>query len=275
MDLKGAMIMKKSLKGIILTFCALIVLMGLSYSTYAEETSTKEQVNKKLYIAVIIDDFGNQMAGTDAIANLPIPLTGAVIPGMPYAKEDAEKLHTAGKEIILHVPLEPINGKPNWLGPKGITTGMGVDKVKTTLESAMEEIPYALGMNNHMGSRAMQNKTIVGALMNFAKEKGFYFVDSKTCKNDVALALANEKQITYLERDVFLDNTPTTEYVIGQLQEALKVAQKKGYAIVIGHVGPQKGPHTSAALKAMIPKLQAQNVEFVTVSTLINNLRAQ
>ncbi len=275
MDLKGVMIMKKSLKGIILTFCALIVLMGLSYSTYAEETATKEQVNKKLYIAVIIDDFGNQMAGTDAIANLPIPLTGAVIPGMPYAKEDAEKLHTAGKEIILHVPLEPINGKPNWLGPKGITTGMGVDKVKTTLESAMEEIPYALGMNNHMGSRAMQNKTIVGALMNFAKEKGFYFVDSKTCKNDVALALANEKQITYLERDVFLDNTPTTEYVIGQLQEALKVAQKKGYAIVIGHVGPQKGPHTSAALKAMIPKLQAQNVEFVTVSTLINNLRAQ
>ena len=130
MDLKGAMIMKKSLKGIILTFCALIVLMGLSYSTYAEETSTKEQVNKKLYIAVIIDDFGNQMAGTDAIANLPIPLTGAVIPGMPYAKEDAEKLHAAGKEIILHVPLEPINGKPNWLGPKGITTGMGVDRSK-------------------------------------------------------------------------------------------------------------------------------------------------
>lgn len=275
MDLKGAMIMKKSLKGIILTFCALIVLMGLSYSTYAEETPTKEQVNKKLYIAVIIDDFGNQMAGTDAIANLPIPLTGAVIPGMPYAKEDAEKLHAAGKEIILHVPLEPINGKPNWLGPKGITTGMGADKVKATLESAMEEIPYAVGMNNHMGSRAMQNKTIVGALMDFAKEKGFYFVDSKTCKNEVALALANEKQITYLERNVFLDNTPTTEYVIGQLQDALKVAQKKGYAIVIGHVGPQKGPHTSAALKAMIPKLQAQNVEFVTVSTLINNLRAQ
>lgn len=275
MDLKGAIIMKKSLKGIILTFCALIVLMGLSYSTYAEETSTKEQVNKKLYIAVIIDDFGNQMAGTDAIANLPIPLTGAVIPGMPYAKEDAEKLHAAGKEIILHVPLEPINGKPNWLGPKGITTGMGVDKVKATLESAMEEIPYAVGMNNHMGSRAMQNKTIVGALMDFAKEKGFYFVDSKTCKNEVALALANEKQITYLERNVFLDNTPTTEYVIGQLQDALKVAQEKGYAIVIGHVGPQKGPHTSAALKAMIPKLQAQNVEFVTVSTLINNLRVQ
>lgn len=275
MDLKGAMIMKKSLKGIILTFCALIVLMGLSYSTYAEETPTKKQVNKKLYIAVIIDDFGNQMAGTDAIANLPIPLTGAVIPGMPYAKEDAEKLHANGKEIILHVPLEPINGKPNWLGPKGITTGMGTDKVKATLESAMEEIPYAVGMNNHMGSRAMQSKPIVGALMDFAKEKGFYFVDSKTCKNKVALELANERQITYLERDVFLDNTPTTEYVVGQLQEALKVAKEKGYAIVIGHVGPQKGPHTSAALKAMIPKLQAQNVEFVTVSTLINNLRVQ
>lgn len=247
---------------------AFILLMGLALPLRAEET-------QKVYIAVIIDDFGNQMAGTDEMLKLPIPLTGAVIPGMPFAKEDAKKLHDAGKEVILHVPLEPINGKPNWLGPKGITSGMGKEKIKSILEESMIEIPYAVGMNNHMGSRAMQSQNVVGTLMDFANEKGFYFVDSKTYDNKVAKKIAEEKHTPYLVRDVFLDNTPHTGYVIERLNEACKIAKEKGYAIVIGHVGPQKGPHTSAALQSMVGKLQAQNVEFVTISQLMRNLQAK
>ncbi|MEG0319194.1 MAG: divergent polysaccharide deacetylase family protein, partial [Niameybacter sp.] len=210
--------MKKIIKGILMMFGALTVVMGLTLQAESLESTKEEGVPKKVYMAVIIDDFGNQMAGTDAIANLPIPLTGAVIPGMPFAKEDANTLHAAGKEVIIHVPLEPINGKPNWLGPKGITTGMGEEKVKANLEDALEEIPYAVGMNNHMGSRAMQSKMIVSTMMDFANEKGFYFVDSKTYDNKIAAAIAEEKHTTYMMRDIFLDNTPTTEHAIGQLQ---------------------------------------------------------
>ena len=76
-------------------------------------------------------------------------------------------------------------------------------------------------------------------------------------------------------RDVFLDNPPSTGYVVERLNEAYKVAKEKGYAVVIGHVGPEKGPHTAAALKSMISQLQAKNVEFVTVSQLMRNLQGQ
>ena len=260
--------MKKITKVIKCLGCALILLMGLTFTLQAEDTP-------KVYIAVIIDDFGNQMAGTDEILQLPIPLTGAVIPGMPFAKEDAKKLHDAGKEVILHVPLEPINGKPNWLGPKGITSGMSKEKIKNILEESMIEIPYAVGMNNHMGSRAMQSQTVVGTLMDFANEKSFYFVDSKTYDNKVAKKIAQERHTPYLVRDVFLDNTPQTGYVVERLNEAYKIAKEKGYAIVIGHVGPQKGPHTAEALQSMVDKLQAKNVEFVTVSQLMHTLQAK
>ena len=139
----------------------------------------------------------------------------------------------------------------------------------------MTEIPYAVGMNNHMGSRAMQSKNVVGTLMDFANEKGFYFVDSKTYDNKVAQEIATERHTPYLVRDVFLDNTPSTGYVVERLNEAYKVAKEKGYAVVIGHVGPEKGPHTAAALKSMISQLQAKNVEFVTVSQLMRNLQGQ
>ena len=260
--------MKTVKKGIKVLVVALFLVGLCLQPIYATEVE-----NQKIYMAIIIDDFGNQMAGTDEITQLPIALTGAVIPGMPFSKEDAKKLFDAGKEVILHVPLEPFKGKASWLGPKGITSGMSSEKIKQLLEESMLEIPYAVGMNNHMGSRAMQSKNVVGALMDFANEKGFYFVDSKTYDNKIAQEIATNKHTPYLVRDVFLDNTPNTAYVIERLNEAYKVAKEKGYAIVIGHVGPQKGPHTAAALKAMVQELQSKNVEFVTVSQLIRNLQ--
>lgn len=247
---------------------AFILLMGLAVPVYAKES-------EKIHMAIIIDDFGNKMAGTEEIIKLSIPLTGAVIPGMPYAKEDAQKLHEAGKEVILHVPLEPMKGKRDWLGPKGITTDMSVTRIEEILEESIKEVPYAVGMNNHMGSRAMQNPKVVETLMNFANDKKLYFVDSKTFDIKVAQEIANKKCTPYVVRDVFLDNTPDTGYVIKQLKEALKVGKEQGYVIVIGHVGPQKGPHTASALKQMIPQMEAENVEFVTVSQLISYLQAK
>lgn len=260
--------MKKRVCGIKSLWFAFILLMGIVIPVYGAE-------QKKVYIAVIIDDFGNQMAGTDEIIQLPIPITGAVIPGMPYASSDAKKLYDAGKEVILHIPLEPIRGNRNWLGPRGITTDMGKDSIRKTLEESIKEIPYAVGMNNHMGSRAMQNQNVVSTLMDFANEKGLYFVDSKTFDIKVAKQIAEEKHTPYLVRDVFLDNTANTGHVMERLKEGVKIGSEKGYAIVIGHVGPQKGPHTARALKQMISQMQAQNIEFVTISQLIDHLKVK
>lgn len=223
---------------------------------------------KPSYVVIIIDDWGNNMAGSDEMLKLPIPLTGAVIPGMPFDKQDAEKLHEAGKEVMLHVPLEPENGKISWLGPKGITVGMNESQVLKLLNEAKESIPYIKGMNNHMGSRAMKNETIVRALMAFAKENELYFVDSGTTDTKMSEKYMAINQLPFLKRDVFLDNTPSTEHVKSKLRELEEIAKTKGYAIGIGHVGPQKGPHTARALKELIPQMQKEGIRFVTVSEL-------
>lgn len=228
---------------------------------------------KKAYVIIIIDDFGNNMAGTETIAELPISLTAAVIPGMPYAKEDATKLYEAGKEIIYHVPLEPKQGKASWLGPKGILAGMGEEKVKEILDSAKEEIPYAKGMNNHMGSRAMENDTTVQALMAYAKANGLYFVDSKTTEPTLSKKWSEALEVPFMERDVFLDNTPDTAYIKERLKETMKIAKEKGVAVAIGHVGPQKGPHTARALKEMIPIMEKEGIEFITVSMYLDLIK--
>ncbi|MGL4738849.1 MAG: divergent polysaccharide deacetylase family protein [Cellulosilyticaceae bacterium] len=224
---------------------------------------------KENYVVLIIDDFGNNMKGTKQILELPIPLTGAVIPGMPSAVDEAKALALAGKEVILHVPLEPITGKPSWLGPLGITVGMRRDQVLSTLDKAYLDIPQAVGMNNHMGSKAMKNEVIVSSLMNFAKDKGFYFVDSGTTDTKLSERLSREYDVPFFKRSVFLDNEPSKEQVKAKLRELTELAKTHGVAIGIGHVGTYKGEPTAAAIKEMIPYMQDEGITFVTISQLI------
>lgn len=236
-------------------------------------SATSAVHSNKAYVIIIIDDFGNNMAGTEEILSLPIPITGAVIPGMPYAKEDAKRLYDAGKEIIYHVPLEPIKGKREWLGPKGIVTGMSEEEIRKRLDEASLEIPYAKGMNNHMGSRAMQSETIVKSLMHYAKDHNLYFVDSKTTDTALSQKWSNEAGVAFFERNVFLDNVPEVGKVKERLRETMKVAKEKGVAVAIGHVGPKVGPPTSRALKEMIPIMQEAGIEFITVSEYLKVIK--
>lgn len=271
--LGGERKMKKDLKS---TFKKLMfissIFMSLALmgkSNMASEVPLNKGKEKPAYVVIIIDDWGNNMAGSDEILKLPIPLTGAVIPGMPFDQQDAQKLHHAGKEVILHVPLEPEKGKKSWLGPKGITVGMSEEKVRGLLDEAKSTLPYLKGMNNHMGSKAMKNDAIVRTLMKFAAENKLYFVDSGTTETVLSEKYTKENNLPFLKRDVFLDNTPSTEHVKNKLRELEEIAKEKGYAIGIGHVGPQKGPHTARALKELIPIMQKEGITFITMSQML------
>lgn len=265
--------MRKSLKStfkrlmLISSICMCLGFVG--NKVVASEVPANKVSGKPAYVIIIIDDWGNNMAGSEEMLKLPIPLTGAVIPGMPFDKDDAKKLHDAGKEVILHVPLEPEQGKVSWLGPKGITVGMSEEKIRNLLDEAKETIPYLKGMNNHMGSKAMNDDRIVKNLIKFAAENNLYFVDSGTTKTTLSEKYTKENNLSFLKRDVFLDNTPSTESVKNKLRELEEIAKEKGYAIGIGHVGPQKGLNTARAIKELIPQMQKEGITFITVSQLL------
>ncbi|TVY04637.1 divergent polysaccharide deacetylase family protein [Cohnella terricola] len=239
---------------------------GTITAAHAQVPET-DQAAAPRQIAVVIDDFGNGMKGTEQMLSLPIKLTVAVMPFLPTTKKDAEEAHRRGHEVIVHLPMEPVRGLKSWLGPGAITTDLTDDEIRKRVEAAIADVPHAIGMNNHMGSKATADKRVMKVVLQVCKEKGLFFLDSRTSFRTVVPTVAQELGIATLRNDVFLDDVYTQSHVLKQIGEMKKIISKNETCIAIGHVGPP-GLYTSSALKNAIPELQSQ-ATFVPLSRLL------
>jgi polysaccharide deacetylase 2 family uncharacterized protein YibQ len=217
-------------------------------------------------IAVVIDDLGNDMTGTADILDLPIPLTVAVMPFMPSSRKDAEDAHAKGKHVFIHMPMEPLRSHRGWLGPGAITVDLTDEEIRKRVEDAIDNVPFAEGMNNHMGSKATGNERVMRVVLQVCKERGLVFLDSKTNYRSVAGKVARELGIKYVENQMFLDDVATAKHVMKQVRKMVSRLENEDAVVIIGHVG-RPGKQTSQVLKTAIPDLQRQ-AQFVPVSSL-------
>jgi len=222
---------------------------------------------KKVKIALLIDDFGYSKNKTVdfALKNLNIPLTVSIIPGTPYAKAIAEEAHRNKKEVMVHLPMEPkgkFNNNYKWI----IMGKMGEGETERITKKAIEEIPYSVGLNNHMGSLVTERKKIMEFILQVIKEKNFYFIDSKTNLQSIAFPLAREMKVKSAQRDIFLDNKKDDKYIEGQFKKLISVAKKRGEAIGIGHINYI----TIQSLKKITSQLENRKIQLVYVSELVS-----
>ena len=223
---------------------------------------------KRGEVAILIDDFGYCGEGTKEVLALPIPFTAAVMPFSKCTEADAEAVWQAGKEIFIHMPMESLTGKKEWVGDKGIFRDMTDEEIRERTKEAFSILPDAKGLNNHMGSAIMEDERSLSAVMDVLQEKNVMFVDSMTTAKSLGRSIAGQKGVTFLGRDVFLDSTDSVEEVKKNLRKAAEVALEKGYALAIGHVGPEGGMVTVQAIRELIPELEQAGITFVTVSDL-------
>lgn len=224
--------------------------------------------NEKGYLAIIIDDFGYSGEGTKEILALDIPITAAVMPFSSASSEDAAMVLAAGKEYIVHMPMESLTGKKSWVGDKGVFSSMTADEIKAVAEEAFGILPEAKGMNNHMGSAIMESVDKLTPVFEVLKGRNLFFVDSMTTPDSVAEKAAEDTGITLYRRNVFLDSTDDIEKIKANLLRAGEEAVKNGKAVAIGHVGPEGGLSTAQAIKETAPKLKEMGVEFIFASEL-------
>ncbi|WP_235886075.1 divergent polysaccharide deacetylase family protein [Paenibacillus cymbidii] len=223
--------------------------------------------------AIVIDDFGNNLAGTEQMMALPQPITTAIMPFLPTTHRDAEWSHKAGHEVIVHLPMEPKQGRKEWLGPGAITTALSDDEIRKRVGAAIDDVPYAVGINNHMGSRATGDKRVMTIVLEVCKERGLFFLDSRTNYRSVVPEVSSAVGLHTLANQMFLDDIVTHRHVSGQMEKLRKLMEEQDRGIAIGHVG-NPGKITSAVLKQTMPELGKQ-FRFVRLSEMLAADRAK
>ena len=222
---------------------------------------TPSAVAKNAQVAIIIDDIGFRKSDANALT-LPGAITFAILPHTPYGKTLAQQAYSKNNEIILHIPMEAENGKK--LGPGALTVNMDELSIRQELALAFKEIPFAIGINNHMGSKLTKLYDPMIWTMRFLKERELIFVDSVTTNKTKAESVALQIGVPTTHRQIFLDNELTHEYIEQQFMQLIKHAQKYKSVVAIAHPHPE----TIDALNRLLPLLSDLDIDLVTISKL-------
>ena len=215
-------------------------------------------------LAIVIDDLGNGVAGTEQLFRIEAPLTVAVLPDGKRAKSEATAAGERGFAVLLHQPMEP-HDPAKRPGGGAIMAGMNEERIRQALAKNLAAVPNAIGVSNHMGSKVTEDRASMITIMDEVFSRGLFFFDSRTTPNSAAPRVAREMGAPLLENARFLDHVADEEYVVDQIRAAARIALSRGSAAVIGHVRPT----TVRALARMIPELAAAGVELVRLDELM------
>jgi polysaccharide deacetylase 2 family uncharacterized protein YibQ len=213
-------------------------------------------------VAIVIDDIGYHQLDYKLL-ELPYELTFAVIPHTPHSNAVAKAAYQKGRDVILHMPME--SARRADLSKNALKVTMNRSQIEHKLQAAFNDVPYAIGINNHMGSYFTEQAKVMDWTLAYVAKRQLFFLDSKTTARSQADLYAKKHQIPLLSRQVFLDNDRSYKALDKQFKLMIKLAKQNQYAIAIGHPYPE----TYAYLKKHLADLQAQGINVVKLSALL------
>ncbi len=214
-------------------------------------------------IAIVIDDMGYRKEVGDKLLDMEANLTFSFLPFGPHSEKQAQKAHDLGRDVLLHLPLEPTD--PTWnLGPGGMLLSMNKAELEQIFSEDLAIVPMAVGVNNHMGSRFTEDRWAMATLLEIIQNNDLFFLDSITTPKSIAYDLAKAMGIRTVRRHVFLDNEPDKDKITKQLETLISMAEKYGWAIGLAH------PHPATYETLLENQEQIDNrVQLVNISELV------
>ena len=216
-------------------------------------------------IALVIDDLGGESLIARELLQWDLPITFSILPFTPHSKTVAEEAHQKGKEVILHVPMEP-HGYPKVRPGEGVLLEeMNEESLRRQLVKDIEAVPYIKGASNHMGSRLMEDPEKVKIILSELKRRKLYFLDSRTTPQTVGMNVAQGIGVKAMERSLFIDHSLNEEDIKEKIEKLIRLSFANGKAIGIGHPHPS----TIKSIKEMIPNMKEKGIELVSLSAVI------
>jgi len=233
----------------------------------------KKKIKKKVInvkdktpkIAFIIDDIGYHDTDANDLKKIGIPITGSIIPSTPYAREEGSKLYAFGLEMMIHLPMQAKDTNLKYPKSEFVVMSSTINDIIKLIDDAKKKIPYARGLNNHMGSLITSNRAMITKVLTIVKKRKLFFIDSRTTATTVAGEIAKEMGVKTASKDIFIDHIQTYEESIKRINILIRIALHNGKGIAIGH------PHqtTFQAIKDSVKKIRDKGIDIVFVSSLL------
>ncbi len=218
-------------------------------------------------IAIIIDDVGYDLKTLGIATEIEQPLTFAILPYTPHALECSRIIHNSGHEAILHLPMEPSDYPEVNPGKGAVLTSMDRNEIEKTVRENIKSLPYIVGVNNHMGSKATSDPATMRITLETIRKFGLYFVDSRTTTETVGYSIASELGIKTAQKTLFIDNEHEVKYICDKIDKLAEEAVIRGEAVGIGHIYPE----TAEALRQKLPELEDRGFKIVFASNILKN----
>jgi polysaccharide deacetylase 2 family uncharacterized protein YibQ len=216
-------------------------------------------------LTIIMDDLGRSTHAAKALLLMAQPVTFAILPDEPQAVDVAEMAYAAGREVMLHAPMEPQGYPAVNPGRDALFVKNSDVEIRRNFDLLLARIPHVTGVNNHMGSRFTEDARALSPVMESLREKGLFFIDSRTTGHSKVPEVAHRFGVPTMNRDVFLDNVAEVDAVVHEIRRLEGKARNQGMAIGICHPYPE----TLEALRRELPGLVERGVTIVPVSVLL------
>jgi polysaccharide deacetylase 2 family uncharacterized protein YibQ len=220
--------------------------------------------------AIIMDDLGYSLEAVQILSSLKKPITLSILPFAPLTRKTAELARDAGLEMMLHLPLESLSRSAK-KSPSEVMIfkGMNRDEIKRDVKACLEQIPWAKGVNNHTGSRITEDPGMMRVILEVLKDRGLYFIDSRTTRYSVAFDQALQLGVPSASRKVFIDAVDNEGAIQAKLVELFGLARKEGQVVGICHARPE----TLRALQKYVGLAEGYGVELVFASEIVGTKR--
>jgi hypothetical protein len=216
-------------------------------------------------VAIIMDDLGRSTYTAEVLVSIPQQVTFSILPNEPQAVNVAELAHAAGREVMLHVPMEPQGYPAVNPGREALFIKYSDAEIRRRFDQLLAKIPHVSGSNNHMGSRFTEDARALAPVMESLQEKGLFFIDSRTTGSSRVTETAHRFGVPTMNRDVFLDNVADVDAITREIRRLESKARSQGMAIGICHPYPE----TLEALRRELPALAERGITVVPVSMLL------
>jgi hypothetical protein len=218
-------------------------------------------------VAILIDDIGYDLSPLYELLKIDAPLTFAVLPHYAHSVDAANILHRAKREILLHLPMEPHAFPDENPGMGALLMSMSDRQIEEELDRDLDAIPFLSGVNNHMGSKFMEDEAKLNIVFKELKKRNLFFVDSRTTALSRGQEIAKKLRLRFVARKIFIDNDRDYVTILRNLTTRIneEFAHKSEAFVMIGHPRLK----TIQALKEAIPVLKARGIDVVPVSVLV------